>query len=133
MECMETHWREESWSAWAKWLSWKWEEHTASKSRDYSGSPSLARLGALYVCGKRQCSDGTLTTDISVAKRGARLMSKLDWAIQSRLEHLSESVLSSEQYLSSILEVLNGLAGEHEDDEMPSSGRRSASMEAREE
>eukprot|EP00971_Amphidinium_carterae_P184298 3659033-Amphidinium_carterae.1 len=55
-------------------------------------------------------------SDIPLHKRGAKVLSRMDWDLQAKLEHISEEELQSRDYLDRILSVLDGLAGERAED-----------------
>ena len=56
-------------------------------------------------------------TDVAQYRRAEKVLKSLDWDMQSKLDHLSEEVLSSSNYLDAIFQVLDVLAGEREDSE----------------
>eukprot|EP00971_Amphidinium_carterae_P124987 2476123-Amphidinium_carterae.1 len=57
-------------------------------------------------------------TDIPVNKRAYRLLNKFEYSMQLHFDHLDESLLSSKDYLDSMLSVLDILSGERSEDQM---------------
>eukprot|EP00913_Durusdinium_trenchii_P003264 g3020.t1 len=56
-------------------------------------------------------------TDVVVWRRAEKVLKTLDWSLQAKLDHVSETTLASPSYLTEILNVLDVLAGENEDSE----------------
>ena len=51
-----------------------------------------------------------------MGRRADRLLKKLDWKLQSKLEHLTDTALQSSDGVQSIVRVLDQLSGEREGD-----------------
>ena len=53
-----------------------------------------------------------------MGRRADRLLKKLDWKLQSKLEHLTDAALQSSDGVQSIVRVLDQLSGEREGDDV---------------
>lgn len=54
---------------------------------------------------------------MALYRRAEKVLKNLEWEMQAKLDHLSEEILSSSNYLTAIFGVLDVLAGEREDSE----------------
>ena len=83
---------------------------------DYADPPSWAGWGN-YRLWRRALRRWDGNTDVAVWRRAEKVLKSLDWELQSKLDHLSETTLASTSFLSEIFSVLDVLAGEKEDTE----------------
>ena len=108
---------DESWDPWARRGGWsqdsKWWSGSQHKP-DYADPPSWGGWQN-YRLWKKSILRWDRNTDVPLYRRSERVLKLLDWDLQSKLEHVPESVLAGSQYLNSIIEVLDTIAGEKED------------------
>ena len=121
----EVHeWSASEWQAWAErrehaWQRWSdeqwrqqqwWQQYPPSmelrSAREVSDPPAWPGWEHFRLW-RRAVQRWDRNTDLPPSRRAARLLGKLDWPLQAKLEHIPEETLSTEKYLESILKVLN--------------------------
>ena len=106
-----------SWDPWARRGDWSQESKWWSGPKpDYADPPSWGGWQN-YRLWKKSVMRWNRNTDVPLYRRSERILKLLDWDLQSKLEHVSETILAGPQYLDAILEVLDTMAGEKEDTE----------------
>ena len=83
---------------------------------DYADPPAWAGWGH-YRLWRRALLRWNANTDVALHRRAEKVLKGLDWELQAKLEHFSETELSSNIYLDLIFSVLDVLAGDREDSE----------------
>ena len=94
------------------WSTW-WAGGYQSKG-DYSDPPSWSGWNN-YRLWRRALLRWNANTDVAIWRRAEKVLKTLDWDLQAKLDHLTETTLSSPSYLTEILSVLDILSGEKED------------------
>ena len=94
------------------WSTW-WAGGYQSKG-DYSDPPSWSGWNN-YRLWRRALLRWNANTDVAIWRRAEKVLKTLDWDLQAKLDHLTETTLSSPPYLTEILSVLDILSGEKED------------------
>lgn len=97
--------------------SWDWNKPYQSNTKlDYADPPQWPGWThrRYWVAAVRRWDR---STDIPVHKRAEKVLRVLGWEMQADFEHLSETLLASEQYLSEILHIIDSKAGVREDDD----------------
>ena len=108
----DAQWREWSWGQ-QVWRDWGWSME--KKVKDTSDPPTWAGWEH-YRVWKRAVFRWDRCTDLPLDRRAGRVLARLDWSLQARLEHVAESALMEEKYLEHIFRILDSLAGEREED-----------------
>lgn len=83
---------------------------------DYSDPPAWPGWSN-YRLWRRAILRWNHNTDVSVWRRAEKVLKTLEWDLQAKLDHVSETTLASPAYITEILGVLDVLAGEREDSE----------------
>ena len=83
---------------------------------DYADPPSWPGWSH-YRLWRRALVRWNSNTDVALYRRAEKVLKNLEWEMQAKLDHLSEEILSSSNYLTAIFGVLDVLAGEREDSE----------------
>lgn len=60
----------------------------------------------------------TSDTDVPVTKRADRVLRLFDWETRHRFEYSSDEVLRGDDGVESLIRVLDGFSGEHENDDI---------------
>ncbi|CAK9058244.1 Retrovirus-related Pol polyprotein from transposon RE2 (Retro element 2) (AtRE2) [Includes: Protease RE2 [Durusdinium trenchii] len=94
------------------WSTW-WAGGYQSKG-DYSDPPSWSGWNN-YRLWRRALLRWNANTDVAIWRRAEKVLKTLDWDLQAKLDHLTETTLSSPSYLTEILSVSDILSGEKED------------------
>ena len=110
---------------WSSWDPWSGQEEDGWKSKpwwqqgkgDFSDPPQWPSW-THYRLWRRAVQRWGQNTDVPTYRRAEKLLKGMDWQMQQHFDHLSERTLSSPEYLSEILKILDVLAGERENTEM---------------
>ncbi len=87
-----------------------------SSKGDFSDPPAWGGWPN-YRLWKKAVSRWHAGTDVALWRRGEKLLKGFDWEMQSRFDHLSDSILTGPNYLTAIFEVMDALSGEKESSE----------------
>lgn len=98
-----------------EWWQGKWWSSPQQKG-DFTDPPSWGGWPNFRLW-KRAVTRWHRNTDVAMWRRSEKLLKSFEWDLQSKLDHIPESVLSSENYLQSIFEVMDTIAGEKESSE----------------
>lgn len=98
-----------------EWWQGKWWSSPQQKG-DFTDPPSWGGWPNFRLW-KRAVTRWHRNTDVAMWRRSEKLLKSFEWDLQSKLGHIPESVLSSENYLQSIFEVMDTIAGEKESSE----------------
>lgn len=113
-----TPWQADGW-----WGSGGWQQRSWGAAQDkwwakgdYSEPPAWAGW-AHYRMWRKSLVRWNNNTDVSMHRRAEKVLKGMEWSLQERLDHLTETELASPAYLDHILGILDVLAGEREDNE----------------